>query len=253
MPRRLTYISRVGGKHRLREKIVSMFPSEGYKTYAEVFLGGGQVFLELEKNPHVQYVLNDKNKDIYHLWKDVQQIDPDIVRKYKFPQSRTLFDCLKEETHIRDRARRLFRNLYLSLFSFSNNRIAFIKKKKTTGQHIKNNIDALQDKLRGVRIYNQDYKTMIEKFDNKDTLFYLDPPYTEMEKYYEGQAVDPYELADVCRKIKGRFILSYNISPQIRDAFRGFYFHRVKVPYTSGLGSKSKYEYLITNYTSVEN
>lgn len=249
MPRKLTYISRLGGKHRLRSRIVSMFPAD-YNTYMEVFLGGGQVFLELEKKPHTQYILNDKNKDIYHLWKDIQHIDPDVVRNFVFPQSERLFNSLKQETNIRDPIKRLFRNLYLSLFSFSNNRMAFIRKKKTTGQHIKKNIDILQEKLKNARIYNQDYKKIIERFDNKDAIIYLDPPYTEMEKYYEGQSIDPYELAQVCHKIKGRFILSYNISPQVRDAFKGFHFHRVRVPYTSGLGSKSKYEYLITNYTT---
>lgn len=244
----LTYIARMGGKYRLRKKIVSMFPDE-YKTYVEVFAGSAQVFLELEKNPHVRYVLNDKNKDIYDLWKDVQTIDPEIVRQFVFPQSKELFDKLKQETHLQDKTQRLYRNLYLSLFSFSNNRIAFIKKKPTTGEHIIRNIERLQNKLKKVKIYHLDYKQIIKKYDSPETLFYLDPPYEQMEKYYQGQSVDPYELSEICRQMKGKFLLSYNISKKIRDAFQGFFFHKIKVPYTSGLGSKTKYEYIITNYS----
>lgn len=243
----LTYIARMGGKFRLRKKIVSMFPTN-YSTYVEVFAGSAQVFLELEKQPTVLYVLNDKNKDIYDLWKDIQTINPKIVRQFVFPQSKELFQQLKQETNIKNKTRRLYRNLYLSLFSFSNNRIAFIRKKETTGNHILKNIDAIQDKLKGVQIYNVDYKNIIKKYDSPQTMFYLDPPYEQMEKYYQGQSVDPYELAQVCRSMKGKFILSYNISKNIKDAFQGFYFHKIKLPYTSGLGSKTKYEYIITNY-----
>ena len=243
----LTYIARMGGKFRLRKKIVSMMPRD-YETYVEPFLGGGQVFLELEKERKKKYVLNDKNKDIYHLWKDLQTISPDVVRSFVFPQSKSLFDRLKQKTDIQDPTERLYRNLYLSLFSFSNNRIAFAKKNKTKGKHILQNIDVLQEKLKGVRIYNKDYQDIVQKYNHSDTFFYLDPPYTKMEKYYQGQSIDPYELAQVCRGIKGRFLLSYDISPNVKDAFQGFYFHRVRLPYTSGLKSKTKYEYIITNY-----
>lgn len=243
----LTFIARMGGKFRLRKKIVSMMPTD-YETYVEPFLGGGQVFLELEKERKKKYVLNDNNRDIYHLWKDLQTISPDTVRSFVFPQSKDLFDRLKQKTDIQDPAKRLYRNLYLSLFSFSNNRIAFAKKNKTKGKHILQNIDALQEKLKGVRIYNKDYQDIIQKYNQPDTFFYLDPPYTNMEKYYQGQSIDPYELAEACRNIKGHFLLSYDISPKVKDAFKGFYFQRVRLPYTSGLKSKTKYEYIISNY-----
>lgn len=243
----LTYIARMGGKFRLRKKIVSMMPTD-YETYVEPFLGGGQVFLELEKEKRKKYVLNDNNRDIYHLWKDLQTISPDAVRSFVFPQSKDLFDRLKQKTDLQDPVERLYRNLYLSLFSFSNNRIAFAKKNKTKGKHILQKIDALQEKLRGVRIYNKDYQDIIQKYNHPETFFYLDPPYTNMEKYYQGQSIDPYELAHVCRTIKGRFLLSYDISPKVKDAFQGFYFQRVRLPYTSGLKSKTKYEYIISNY-----
>lgn len=246
MPRRLTIFSRMGGKFRLREKIVGMFP-KNYSTYIEPFVGSGQVFLELTKRPGVCYVLNDKNKDIYHIWKDLQRVSADIIRSYDFTGKKALFDRLKKSEPT-DPQERLFRNLYLSYYSFSGLRNAYAPKPLKKGNNLIRYVEEFKDKLRGVRIYNQDYKTVIEKWDSPSAVLYLDPPYTGMERYYEGQSIDPYELAGVCRRIQGRFILSYDISPQVRDAFRGFYFHRVRVPYTSGLGGKSKHEYLITNY-----
>lgn len=237
----------MGGKFHLRQKIVAMFPKK-YSQYIEPFVGSGQVFLELPKLPNVRYILNDKNKDIYHIWKDIQKVPVDDIHQYDFTGDKAHFDQLKN-SHPQDPKDRLFRNLYLSYYSFSGLRNQYAPKPFKKGKNFIENAEYFKDILKGVYVYNQDYKTILRKFDDKNAIFYLDPPYTKMEKYYEGQAVDPYELADMCKKIKGKFILSYNISPEIRDAFRGFHFHRVKVPYTSGLGSKSKYEYLITNYT----
>jgi len=236
----------MGGKFHMRKKIVSMFPAK-YNTYIEPFVGSGQVFLEIPKEKHVRYILNDKNKDIYHIWKDTQKVSAHEISNYDFTGDKVLFDKLKNSQPT-DPIDRLFRNLYLSYYSFSGLRNAYAPKPIKKGNNFINNIGFFKEKLRGVRIYNQDYKKVIEKWDNKDAIIYMDPPYTNMEKYYEGQAIDPYELAKVCRKIKGKFILSYDISPKVRDAFKGFYFHRVKGIYTSGLGGKSKYEYLITNY-----
>jgi len=246
MPRRLTIFSRMGGKFHMRKKIVEMFP-EKYNTYIEPFVGSGQVFLEVPKEKNVQYILNDKNKDIYHIWKDIQKVSAKDIRNYDFTGDKELFDKLKNAQPT-DPIARLFRNLYLSYYSFSGLRNAYTPKPIKKGKNFIDNVEFFKDKLKGVRIYNQDYKKVIAKWDNKDAIIYLDPPYTNMEKYYQGQSIDPYELADVCRKIKGKFILSYDTSPRVRDAFKGFYFHRVKSVYTSGLGGKSKYEYIITNY-----
>lgn len=247
MPRRLTIFSRMGGKFHLRKKIVEMFP-EGCKTYIEPFVGSGQVFLEVPRQPGVQYILNDKNKEIYHIWKDIQKVSAKEISKYDFTGDRDIFNKLKK-SYPASPTKRLFRNLYISYYSFSGLRNAYAPKPIKKGKNFIENVGFFKKKLRGVKIYNKDYKEVIRKWDSKDAIIYLDPPYTGMEKYYEGQSIDPYELAAVCRGVKGKFILSYDISPKVRDAFKGFYFHRVKGVYTSGLGGKSKYEYIITNYT----
>lgn len=246
MSKRYTIFSRMGGKFRLRKKIVKMFP-ENYKVYIEPFVGSGQVFLEATKRPDVVYILNDLNKDIYHIWKDIQKVDADTIRRYDFTGSRSLFDRMKN-LYTTNPAERLFRNLYVSYYSFSGLRNAYTPKPIKKGNNFIKHVDYFKQKMKGVKVYNQDYKKILQKWDHKDALIYLDPPYTKLEKYYEGYSIDPYELADVCRHLKGKFILSYDISPAVKDAFQGFYFHRVKMPYTSGLGGKSKYEFLITNF-----
>lgn len=241
------FISRMGGKSRVANEIIDLFPDD-YSTFIEPFAGGAKVFLALEKKPQVHYILNDKNKDIYHLWKDAQTVPIDRVKSFQFDQSKKTFDFLKQQTNIKNKVHRFYRNLYLSFFSFSGLRVAFARKPATKGQRFINQFDRLQDHLKGVTILNQDYKKVIQKYDSPSTFFYLDPPYVEMERYYEGQSIDPFELAEVCRSIKGKFILSYNITPQVKEAFQNFQFKKLKYTYTSSLSSKQQSEYIIMNY-----
>lgn len=59
-----------------------------------------------------------------------------------------------------------------------------------------------------------DFEKHINKYDSKETLFYLDPPYYNTEdQYYRGAEyfgrAGHQRLADVLKNIKGKFILSY--------------------------------------------
>lgn len=242
----LTYISRIGGKSRIRKRIVAMFP-EDYTTYIEPFLGGGQVFLELEQRDNVLHVLNDNHKDIYDLWNDLREVDAATIKAFDFShQSKERFWEMKRATGL-EGADRLYRNLYISLFSYSYDRKHFAPKAAGKGNHIKKNVDALKKKLEGVVLTCQDYKDVIARYDDPNAILYLDPPYPKMEKYYEGQGVCPKELAAVCKGIKGRFILSYD-GEGVEEAFKDFYKTSMDFCYTSGRGTKRKQEFLFSNF-----
>lgn len=244
----LTYISRTGGKYRLRKHIVSLFP-DYYTCYVEPFCGGAQVFLELENKEHNVYVLNDANKDIYDLWNDLKQIDRDQFLQMDFTvQDKQLFDELKQQTNIQNIKDRLYRNLYLSLYSYSHQRKAFAQKPTTKGHHLFRHFNKLKEKLEGVVILNKDYKDVMKQNDSPYSLFYIDPPYFGMEKYYEGQSVDPFELAEVCSNLQGKFILSYNDVPQVKEAFAGFNINTIPLTYVAGRKSKKATELLISNF-----
>lgn len=61
--------------------------------------------------------------------------------------------------------------------------------------------------------------------DASDTLFYLDPPYWDCEKDY-GKNIfsknDFYALKEILDSLKGKFILSLNDVPEVRDLFKGY-------------------------------
>ena len=77
-------------------------------------------------------------------------------------------------------------------------------------------------RLQNVVIENKDFEKLIAQYDRPNTIFYLDPPYYETEDYYEdvgfGRA-DHERLCNALMKIKGKFLLSYNDCPEIRELY----------------------------------
>ena len=71
-------------------------------------------------------------------------------------------------------------------------------------------------------IENKDFEKLIQQYDRPNTIFYLDPPYYETEDYYEDVGfgtADHERLCNALMQIKGKFLLSYNDCPQIRQLY----------------------------------
>lgn len=73
------------------------------------------------------------------------------------------------------------------------------------------------------KIYHLDYKEIFEMYDDKNTFFYLDPPYYQREFIYNGcknyTKQFHIELRDNIKNLKGNFLLSYNNSIFIKDLY----------------------------------
>lgn len=75
---------------------------------------------------------------------------------------------------------------------------------------------------------------MIDRYDTASTQFYLGPPYYGTETYYQaafGRA-EFVEMADCLCNLQGRFILSLNGCPEVRDIFSNFDVKKVDAPYS---------------------
>ena len=99
---------------------------------------------------------------------------------------------------------------------------------------------------KGVLIENIDYKEVVKKFDKEDTFFFFDPPYDTDYSY--GIKFDYDELLDVCRNIKGKFILTLNA--ELYDKFKEFNIIETEVNYsvTCKNGDNKKKEIIISNF-----
>ena len=104
-------------------------------------------------------------------------------------------------------------------------------------------------------IENKPYDQVIQRFDKPGTFFYVDPPYWDCEKDY-GEGLfskdDFGRLAALLGAVKGKFILSLNDTPGVRETFADFRIEAVKTRYSiSGSSKQEAAEVLISNFKLV--
>lgn len=111
-------------------------------------------------------------------------------------------------------------------------------------------LEDVHERLSGVVLENLDWQDFINRYDRSETLFYLDPPYWGSEDDYGKALFDRNQfamMADRLAQLKGRFILSINDVPLIRELFSGFELREVGLTYSvSGKGTEAK-ELIISN------
>lgn len=236
-------IGRFGGKSRLKLKLIEMFPKD-YDTYVEPFVGSGSVFYATPKVENE--IINDKDKDMYIIHKGLQNnaeyIDKNIPRTI----SRTTFEKSKNKSDILSMIYKYKASFFSQGKSYATG---------NDGKKIETNFKNFGPRLKGVKILNQDYATVIKKYDTPKTFFYLDPPY-ESSTGKEGVSdykyvVMPEDVFKSLQGLKGKFMLSYNDSANIKKIFSKYKIRKIKTVYT-GIGKtggiREKTELLITNY-----
>lgn len=218
-----SFIGWIGGKRLLRRTILEKFPQEGVSRYIEVFGGAGWVLFSKEKNPAQLEVFNDLDGDLINLYRCIKYHREAVQEELRWLlSSREQFYDYKEQLSVRgltdiQRAARFF---YLIKISFGSDHRTFA----TASKNIENTTEYLgkiQKRLQGVIIEQKDFEDLIKVYDRSDALFYLDPPYVGTEKYYKAPfaKADHQRLANILRKMKGRFILSYNDDPIIHELY----------------------------------
>lgn len=96
-------------------------------------------------------------------------------------------------------------------------------------------LEEVHERLAGVVIERLTWDAFIDRYDTPATLFYLDPPYYGCETDY-GKDVfarpDFIRIATRLQTIKGRFVLSLNDRPEVREIFHNFRICDVPLTYT---------------------
>ena len=244
---------RTGSKNKICEKVINDMPP--HRTYVEPFIGGGVVFCS--KSKAERNVINDLDKNIYHLWvdfKNTENIDFEFIPGVNADRE-TFFKFLSQ-TEFKDDKERLYRNLFLNKYSFGGNmsKIGYkdIKKwRPIKFTYLKRHFDEYKELLKDTTILNEDYKKIINIYDSEDTFFYLDPPYSKNLRYwgYGLPFITNKELLDNIRNIRGKFMLSYDDTPENRELFKDFYIKDIETHYgVKSKGLRAVKEILITNY-----
>lgn len=252
-----SFLSYLGGKSLLANKIIPKMPE--HTCYCEVFAGAA--WLLFKKQESQVEIINDINTDLITLYRVVKHHLEEFVRYLKWILvARDEFARFKIEApeSLTD-IQRAVRFYYLLRAGYGGKvykpsfNINTTRRSGFNLLRLEEELSAVHWRLSHVYIENKPYYKLIEQHDKPHTFFYIDPPYRGFEDCY-GPGIFSREdfsvLGTQLAGIQGKFILSINDVPEIRQLFRSFNIESVKTSYTAAGGDKRKTvgELLIKNY-----
>ncbi len=243
----------IGGKNRLAAKIIKLLPE--HTTYVEAFAGGAQVFFH--KPPSTVEVLNDLNGEIVNFFRVLQWHHDELVRYLKYClMSRQLYESLAatdpESLTDVQRAGRFFylqKNSFGGLVIKQNYHYTVVHPSNYNPARIPETLAAAHQRLQRVQIECLPYDKILEKYDRPTTLFYLDPPYWNRQLYkYNFCENDFIKLEERLHQLQGKFVLSLNDCPEVRELFKYFHIRKEDLAYSAQRKAGNTYgELLIAN------
>lgn len=268
------FVNYIGSKYRFMRKIEHLFPDE-ITRYFEPFVGGGSVFLHLNKKFDIkQNYINDIDKNIITCYKAIKS-DPDVLieylRKFDKGKSRRDFEYIVEvfNNGVKLQTLKASMLIYLLKVSFnsrlnyheSDNIIKPNYSKANTKKSIYDaeNIREIARLLYKTTITRMDYKAFLDKYKPvKGDFVFFDPPYfvEQVGSYYTESFVneDYTELLQICNALNEKnvkWMVTVNKHSNLKKLFSGCEAYNIQTfqKYSSISAGKGKeYEMVIRNY-----
>ena len=249
-----------GGKRAMARRILKMMPE--HTVYVEAYAGGAAVFFA--KDASNKEIINDYDPTIAQTYKDLQSVSDEEVRKIQrmdWTVSLNTFNRLKKRPGT-GRISRLYTFLYKRGSAYGN----YTQPSKShEGKILKvaGRLPQVRERLQHVTIENRDALEVIKAYDSPSTFFYLDPPYPTEWKFdgNTGQANsnewngrDLFELLEVLKSIRGKFLLSleHEVGEAVSKHAPNFIVKRIPMNRQMALGPTGKQsvedEILVANY-----
>lgn len=248
----------LGGKRNLSSRLVARIATIPHRTYVEPFVGMGGIFLRRDARPPAE-VINDISGDVVTLYRILQRHYVAFMDMLRWQlTSRADFERLRDTNPdaLTD-LERAARFLYLQRTTFGGkvNGRTFGVSKTTAARFDVTKLEPIlaeiHERLSPVTIERLPYADLIRRYDSRDTLFYLDPPYFGCERDY-GEGVfdraDFEQISDILGNVAGRFLLSINDTPEAREVFGRFEIEEVETTWTVNVSnSKRVCELIVSN------
>lgn len=246
----------LGGKRALSKRLVAQIGGVDHARYVEPFVGMGGVFFRRTAQPKME-VINDISKDVVNLFRLLQRHYQQFldVLKWQVASRSEFARLMATDPETLTDLERAARFLYLQKMGFGGMGrtfgLDFNGGARFDLTKLVPMLEDVHERLCGVIIECLPYQRCIEKYDSRPgTLFYLDPPYWGHTDDYGKNVFEPADferLKDLLKAIQGRFILSINDVPEIRDLFADFTIEPVTLNYrASGKVTPAK-ELIISN------
>jgi len=251
----------IGGKRNLAKRVIARINAIPHHTYAEVFVGMGGIFLRRDLRPRVE-VINDWSEDVSTFFRILQHHYVAFLDMIRFQiASRAGFEKLlrMEPSSLTD-LQRSARFLYIQRLAFGGKvagrafGVTPLNPSRFDLTKLAPMLEALHERLAPVTIERLRWQDFLSRYDRPGTFFYLDPPYFNCERDYGAGMFDQAEFEEMAERLagmKGRFLLSLNDHPTVRNLFARFDIEEVETTYTISekAGGQPARELLISSPT----
>lgn len=240
----------LGGKRNLARRVIARLQAIPHTTYVEPFVGMGGIFLRRPFKARAE-VINDISGDVANLFRILQRHYVPLMDMLRWQlTSRAEFErLLAANAETLTDLERAARFLYLQRTAFGGKLtsrsfgVAPGTPARFDVTKLGATLEEIHERLAGVVIERLPYAQLIARYDRPETLFYLDPPYWGCEKDYGPGVFDRGDferLAEQLAGIRGRFVLSLNDTPGVREVFGRFDIEVVETTYTVAKGASAK-------------
>ncbi len=255
-----------------------MFPEFSGDFY-DPFIGGGSVPLWVSQMyPEKKIFVNDLNEVLVNFWKVLQERPEDLINK--LTTIRLAADpedlergkeLLKYQEKVlyesRDDLKRASAYFVLNKIAFSglteHGSLSKSNYKKKFNEGNVQKLSTINSFMKNWELSNKDYNLLLEQSLANDFIF-LDPPddlgeknntlYGKMGEMHQG--FDHDRFADNVKALKGKWMITYNDSEEIRERFKDFkiidqeyrYFMTFKQDDVGNKTTRIKNELIIINY-----
>ncbi|MFC6645466.1 DNA adenine methylase [Granulicella cerasi] len=247
-----------GGKRALVPTLLKLLPSD-HSLYCEVFAGSAKLLFA--KEPSRREVINDLNGDVTNFFRVVKHAGCELAERLEAECIHSgRFRELREAAPPSCEIDRALRFAYLTWYSFSAKGEHFASNKIGGKQlrslaSIRITLQRVAERLASVQIEQRDFIEILQRFDSRDTLFYLDPPYVDFGSNgrYEALTVEQRSaLFSTIAQLKGRALVSFDDHAEIRNLAKqhGLQMRSAAMRYSLGGGHRAKDapELLLANY-----
>lgn len=207
-----------GGKWRIADWIISYFPK--HKVYVEPYFGSGACFFN--KTPSYIETINDIDGNIVNLFRVCREYPEELARAINLtPFSRYEFiSCNTPSDNPIEQARRTLVRYHQSFGTSNSSKNSWRNVQTYGGPRCATMWNCLPEiivncceRLKEAQIENTDALTLIERYNDENTLIYCDPPYLqELRKKnmykHEMSNEQHIELLKVLKASKSKIILS---------------------------------------------
>jgi len=231
----------------------------------EVF--GGSAAVLLNKPPSSVEVYNDIDAELVNLFMTVHDHPRKFARYVQsLPYSRELYERWQRQLKTKglqgskvEHAAEFYYELRSSFFSHVEKGWRFANKTDEASRlyNCVGEVETIARRLQSVYIDHLNFRRCIKNWDRPDTFFYCDPPYFAAVPYRKHVhafiAQDHEDLASLLHHTQGKWLLTYNDNPRVRELYAGDRVKRVstvlntdKIPH--GQKRRSFPQLIIMNY-----